>query len=67
MKDINQMAKDYNQWGEENGFFGEDLKSADEMVLTYPNMTAEQLTYISDFIEAWNIAADQEFKCTPIK
>ena len=60
MKDINQMAKDYNQWGEDNGFFGEDLKSADEMVLTYPNMTAEQLAYIENFIEAWNIAADQE-------
>ena len=54
------MAKDYNQWGEDNGFFGEDLKSADEMVLTYPNMTAEQLAYIENFIEAWNIAADQE-------
>jgi hypothetical protein len=60
-KDLDQLTKEYNAWGAENGFLGEDLKSADEMELTYPDMTLEQKLWISEFIDDWHTECEREY------
>ena len=61
-KDLDQLTTEYNAWGVENGFLGEDLKSADEMELTYPDMTLEQKLWICEFIDDWNTEWEREYQ-----
>ena len=40
---INQLTNEYTLWGIKNGFIDDDLKSADEMLYFYPNLTVDQI------------------------
>ena len=50
---INQLTDEYTIWGIKNGFVGKDLLSADEMILSVPNLTIDQIIWIKEFIKQW--------------
>ena len=50
---LNQLTDEYTQWGIKNGFVGDKLKSADEMLMFYPNLTVDQIIWIKEFIKQW--------------
>ena len=52
---INQLTNEYTLWGIKNGFVDDDLKSADEMLMFYPNLTVDQIIWIKEFQNQWEI------------
>ena len=52
-KRLNQLTDEYTSWGIKNGFVDEQLKSADEMLMFYPNLTVDQIIWIKEFIQQW--------------
>lgn len=52
-KAINKLNDEYVMWGIKNGFVGDDLLSADEMIEFYPNLTIDQIIWIKEFIIQW--------------
>ncbi len=50
---INQLTDEYTKWGIKNGFIGDDLKSAYEMLMFTPNLTIDQIIWIKEFIVQW--------------
>jgi len=55
---INQLTNEYTLWGIKNGFVDDDLKSADEMLMFYPNLTVDQIIWIKEFKNQWEILED---------
>tara|TARA_R100001163_G_scaffold65806_1_gene65075 strand:- start:9766 stop:9969 length:204 start_codon:yes stop_codon:yes gene_type:complete len=55
---INQLTNEYTLWGIKNGFIDDDLKSADEMLMFYPNLTVDQIIWIKEFQNQWEILED---------
>lgn len=55
---INQLTNEYTLWGIKNGFVDDDLKSADEMLMFYPNLTVDQIIWIKEFQNQWEILED---------
>mgnify|MGYP005987567441 FL=1 len=52
---INQLTNEYTLWGIKNGFIDDDLKSADEMLYFYPNLTVDQIIWIKEFKNQWEM------------
>ena len=50
---LNQLTNEYTLWGIKNGFVDDQLKSADEMLMFYPNLTVDQIIWIKEFIQQW--------------
>tara|TARA_R110001592_G_scaffold2348_3_gene14036 strand:- start:157 stop:348 length:192 start_codon:yes stop_codon:yes gene_type:complete len=48
-----QLTDEYTSWGIKNGFVDDQLKSANEMLMFYPNLTIEQTIWIKEFIQQW--------------
>ena len=55
---INQLTNEYTLWGIKNGFVDDNLKSADEMLMFYPNLTVDQIIWIKEFQNQWEILED---------
>ncbi|QBX32603.1 MAG: hypothetical protein GOVbin2604_55 [Gammaproteobacteria virus GOV_bin_2604] len=54
-KRIDQLTNEYTLWGIKNGFIDDDLKSADEMLHFYPNLTVDQIIWIKEFKNQWEM------------
>ena len=52
---INQLTNEYTLWGIKNGFIDDDLKSADEMLYFYPNLTVDQIIWSKEFKNQWEM------------
>ena len=55
---INQLTNEYTLWGIKNGFVDDNLKSADEMLMFYPYLTVDQIIWINEFQNQWEILED---------
>jgi len=52
---LNQLTDEYTLWGIKNGFVDDDLKSADDMINFYPKLTIDQIIWIKEFKNQWEM------------
>ncbi len=52
---LNQLTDEYTLWGIKNGFVDDDLKSADDMINFYPKLTIDQIMWIKEFKNQWEM------------
>ncbi len=52
---LNQLTDEYTLWGIKNGFVDDDLKSADDMINFYPKLIIDQIMWIKEFKNQWEM------------